>query len=209
MLRIQSGRAHWYQRSRSIWVSRLIWLASPFLVSKKFHFSIDLNVALSPCLTRNTMIHLLWWLLTKSLHHFSVNISFHDTHPNHCLSDTPRASEERISQQLVSREVLLLKFVDMSSTKLQSMFPTRRLFDENQISHRKFFECLYWLCLLKDVQIAVVLQVTSHTFEAANPFVNPCLAQNFFFEIPSNQCDSFYCCFPQTETKLDANTLFF
>ena len=49
-------------------------------------------------------------------------------------------SEERISQQLVSCEVLLLKFVDISSTKLQSMLPTRRLFDDHQtLSHREFF----------------------------------------------------------------------
>jgi len=38
------------------------------------------------------------------------------------------------------RGVLLLKFVDMTSTKLQSMLPTHRLFDDDQtLSYRDFF----------------------------------------------------------------------
>ena len=66
-------------------------------------------------------------------------------HPVFCekLSHTQccvGGSEERISQQLVSCEILLLKFVAMSSTKLQSMHPTRRMFDDDQtLSHREFF----------------------------------------------------------------------
>ena len=118
---------------------------------------------LSPDRTLNTMIHLLWWFWTQSLDQFSVDLSFHGTHSNDWLSDPPRASEERILQQLISCEVLLLKFVDMSSTKFQSMLPTRRLFDDDQtLSHCKFFECFRWFCLLKDAQIAVSLQVTCH-----------------------------------------------
>ena len=46
------------------------------------------------------------------------------------------------------------------------------------------------------------------TFEPRKPFVNPCLAQSFFFKSLSKQCDSFCCCFPQKETKPDANTFF-
>jgi len=45
-------------------------------------------------------------------------------------------------------------------------------------------------------------------FEPRKPFVNPCLAQSFFFKRLSKHCDSFCCCFPQKETKLDGNTLF-
>ena len=93
---------------------------------------------------------------------FSVDLSFHGTHPNDWLSDPLRASEEQILQQLISCEVLLLKFVDMSSTKLQSMLPTRRMFDDDQtLSHREFFECFRQFCLLKDAQIAVGLPVMS------------------------------------------------
>jgi len=119
-----------------------IWFDLPhlLLVSEMMLFSIDLIVALSPGHTRNTMIHLLWWFWTKSLYQISVDLSFHCTHTNDWLSDPPRASEERISQQLVSCEVILLKFVDMSSTKLQSMLPTRRLFDNNPtLLHHEFF----------------------------------------------------------------------
>ena len=59
-------------------------------------------------------------------------------HPNEWLSDPPRASKERILQQLVSCEVLLLKLT--SSTKLQSMLPTHQLFDDDQtLSHCEFF----------------------------------------------------------------------
>ena len=90
------------------------------------------------------------------------SLSFHGTHPNDWLSDPPRASKERISQQFVSCEVHLLKFVDMSSTKLQSMLPTCRLFDDDQtLSHREFFECFRRFCLL-NAQIVVGLQVTCH-----------------------------------------------
>ena len=89
------------------------------------HFSIDLIVAFTPGPTHNTT-----W--TKSLDQFPLDLSFHGTHPNDWLSDPPTASEERISQHLVSCEVILLKFVDISSTKLQSMLPTRRLFDDDQ-----------------------------------------------------------------------------
>jgi len=56
-----------------------------------------------------------------------------------------------------------LKFLDMSSTKLQSKLPTRRLFDEDKtLSHRKFFICFRCFSLLKDAQIAVGLQVICH-----------------------------------------------
>ena len=66
--------------------------------------------------------------------------------------------------KLVWCEVLLLKFVAMSSsTKLQSLLPTRRLFDDDQtLSHPEFFECFRRICLVKDAQIAVGLQVTCH-----------------------------------------------
>jgi hypothetical protein len=63
----------------------------------------------------------------------------------------------------VSCEVLPLKFDDMSSMKLQSMLPTRRLFNNNQtLSHREFFYYFRWFCLLKDAQITVGLQVKCH-----------------------------------------------
>ena len=71
-----------------------------------------------------------------------------------------RASN-RISQQLISCEVLL-KCVDMGSTKLRSMLPTRRLYDDDQTLHRVFFECFRRFCLLKDAQIACGLQVACH-----------------------------------------------
>ena len=61
---------------------------------------------------------------------------------------TLKASEERISQQLFSCE---------------SMLPTRRLFDDDQmLLHREFFESFRRFCLSKDVQIAVGLQVACH-----------------------------------------------
>ena len=51
----------------------------------------------------------------------------------------------------------------MSSTKLQSMLPTRQLFDDDQtLSYSEFFECFRRICFLKDAQIAVGLQVTCH-----------------------------------------------
>ena len=41
-----------------------------------------------------------------------------------------------LQKQLVSCEVLVLKFVDMSSTKLPSVLPTRRLFDDDKKHYR-------------------------------------------------------------------------
>jgi len=100
---------------------------------------------------------------------------------------------------------VLLKFVDMSSTKLQSVLPTCRLVDDDQISHREFFNVFVRSACWKAPRSRLAFKWHVTTFEPRKRFVNPCLAQSFFKSL-SKHCDSLCCCFPQKETKLDANT---
>ena len=86
------------------------------------------------------------------------------------------------------------------------MLPTRRLFGDDQISHREFFNVFVGSACWSTPRSQSVFKWHVTTFEPTKPFVNPSLAQCFFKSL-SKHCDCFCCCFPRKETKFDANTL--